>query len=75
MNCSTAALVAISCTGRVFACGGMTQIDPPSLQLDAGPHASGHDTEIAARAARRVHIDRGRIVREERDGVQSRTGS
>ncbi len=21
----------------VFACGGMTQIDPPSLQLDAGP--------------------------------------
>lgn len=23
--------------GSVFACGGMTQIDPPSLQLDAGP--------------------------------------
>jgi hypothetical protein len=23
-------------TGLVFACGGMTQIDPPSLQLDAG---------------------------------------
>ncbi len=30
------ALVALSFTGLVFACGGMTQIDPPSLQLDAG---------------------------------------
>jgi len=30
------ALVALSMTGLVFACGGMTQIDPPSLQLDAG---------------------------------------
>jgi hypothetical protein len=29
-------LVALSFTGLVFACGGMTQIDPPSLQLDAG---------------------------------------
>jgi hypothetical protein len=29
-------LVALSMTGFVFACGGMTQIDPPSLQLDAG---------------------------------------
>tara|TARA_B100000965_G_C19156103_1_gene568217 strand:+ start:332 stop:574 length:243 start_codon:yes stop_codon:yes gene_type:complete len=29
-------LVALSMTGLVFACGGMTQIDPPSLQLDAG---------------------------------------
>ena len=25
-------LVALSFTGLVFACGGMTQIDPPSLQ-------------------------------------------
>ena len=33
---ATAALVALSFTGLVFACGGMTQIDPPSLQLDAG---------------------------------------
>jgi len=34
-----ALLVAVSLTGvtGVFACGGMTQIDPPSLQLDAGP--------------------------------------
>jgi hypothetical protein len=31
-----AALVAISFSGLVVACGGMTQIDPPSLQLDAG---------------------------------------
>ena len=29
-------IVALSFTGLVFACGGMTQIDPPSLQLDAG---------------------------------------
>ncbi len=35
------ALIAISLTGlNVFACGGMTQIDPPSLQLDAGPSAN-----------------------------------
>jgi hypothetical protein len=34
----TGALAAISMTTlSVFACGGMTQIDPPSLQLDAGP--------------------------------------
>ena len=25
----------MSFTGLVFACGGMTQINPPSLQLDA----------------------------------------
>jgi hypothetical protein len=32
------ALAAITMTTlSVFACGGMTQIDPPSLQLDAGP--------------------------------------
>ena len=30
------ALVALSFSGIAFACGGMTQIDPPSLQLDAG---------------------------------------
>ena len=33
---ATTLLVALSFTGLVFACGGMTQIDPPSLQLDAG---------------------------------------
>ncbi len=31
-------VVAVAMSGiSVFACGGMTQIDPPSLQLDAGP--------------------------------------
>jgi hypothetical protein len=33
---ATTLIVALSFTGLVFACGGMTQIDPPSLQLDAG---------------------------------------
>ena len=33
---ATSLFVALSFTGLVFACGGMTQIDPPSLQLDAG---------------------------------------
>ena len=33
---ATTVLFALSFTGLVFACGGMTQIDPPSLQLDAG---------------------------------------
>jgi hypothetical protein len=33
-----ALLLAVSVSGvNVFACGGMTQIDPPSLQLQAGP--------------------------------------
>ena len=32
---ASAVLVCLSFTGLVFACGGMTQIDPPSLQLDA----------------------------------------
>ena len=32
------ALAAIAMTSlSAFACGGMTQIDPPSLQIDAGP--------------------------------------
>ena len=31
-----ALLVSVS-VGGVFACGGMTQIDPPSLQLQTGP--------------------------------------
>ena len=33
---AAATLIAFSFTGLVFACGGMTQVDPPSLQLDAG---------------------------------------
>jgi hypothetical protein len=33
---ATTLVVALSFTGLVFACGGMTQVDPPSLQLDAG---------------------------------------
>jgi hypothetical protein len=33
-----AVLVAIGVSGlHTFACGGMTQIDPPSLQLQTGP--------------------------------------
>ncbi len=32
-----AVLLVVGITGASFACGGMTQIDPPSLQLDAGP--------------------------------------
>ncbi|MCO5165770.1 MAG: hypothetical protein M9894_05315 [Planctomycetes bacterium] len=33
-----ALLVAVSVSGlNVFACGGMTQIDPPSLMLQTGP--------------------------------------
>ena len=41
-------LVAVSVTGlsAVFACGGMTQIDPPSLQLDAGPADSSIDSVV-----------------------------
>ena len=41
-------LVAASVTGlsAVFACGGMTQIDPPSLQLDAGPADVGIDSVV-----------------------------
>ena len=30
-------LITVGAAGVAFACGGMTQIDPPSLQLDAGP--------------------------------------
>ncbi len=36
MKLVIAALFALSFSGLVFACGGMTQIDPPALQLDAG---------------------------------------
>ena len=32
-----ALLIAVSVGVNAFACGGMTQIDPPSLQLQAGP--------------------------------------
>jgi hypothetical protein len=32
-----AVLVAVSVSGiNVFACGGMTQLDPPALQIDTG---------------------------------------
>ena len=33
-------------TLSVFACGGMTQIDPPSLQLDAGPSTEAIESVI-----------------------------
>ena len=41
-------LVAVGITGlsAVFACGGMTQIDPPSLQLDAGPADTTVDSVV-----------------------------
>ena len=41
-----AVLVTLSMTGFALACGGMTQIDPPSLQLDAGP--ANNDVDTAA---------------------------
>ena len=33
----TALVLTLAVATGVHACGGMTQIDPPSLQLDAGP--------------------------------------
>jgi hypothetical protein len=41
------ALTSIAMTTiSVFACGGMTQIDPPSLQLDAGPSTEDIESVI-----------------------------
>ena len=41
------ALTAITMTSlSVLACGGMTQIDPPSLQLDAGPSTEAIESVI-----------------------------
>ena len=43
----TGALLAIASTAvSAFACGGMTQIDPPSLQIDAGPAASDIESVV-----------------------------
>jgi hypothetical protein len=43
----TSALAAITFTTlSAFACGGMTQIDPPSLQLDAGPSQDAIESVI-----------------------------
>ena len=40
-------IVATLClSGLVYACGGMTQIDPPSLQLDAGPADTTIDSVV-----------------------------
>jgi hypothetical protein len=36
MRMKNAIILVLALTIPVFACGGMTQIDPPSLQLDAG---------------------------------------
>jgi hypothetical protein len=41
-----AVVVALSLTSLSFACGGMTQIDPPSLQLDAGPSNTSIDSAV-----------------------------
>ncbi len=46
-NLLTGLVVSVSMTGlSVFACGGMTQIDPPSLQLDAGPENTELDSVV-----------------------------
>jgi len=37
-------VVLLTSVGGAFACGGMTQIDPPSLQLDAGPADTTQET-------------------------------
>ena len=37
---------AMSVSSLALACGGMTQIDPPSLQLDAGPSDSSVDSVV-----------------------------
>ena len=42
----TAVLVSLSMTGFAFACGGMTQIDPPSLQLDAAAANEAVDSVV-----------------------------
>jgi len=39
-------LIGMCAYGYCFGCGGMTQIDPPSLQLDAGP--ANNDVDTAA---------------------------
>jgi len=39
-------VASLSLTGSVLACGGMTQIDPPSLQLDAGPATNDIDSVV-----------------------------
>ncbi len=43
----TGALIAVASTAiSAFACGGMTQIDPPSLQLNAGPSNDDIDSAV-----------------------------
>ena len=43
----SSALIAVTFTSlSALACGGMTQIDPPSLQLDAGPSTEAIESVI-----------------------------
>ena len=37
---------AISTTGAALACGGMTQVDPPSMYLDAGADDQNYDSAV-----------------------------
>ncbi len=46
-NVLSSLVAAVAMTSlSVFACGGMTQIDPPSLQLDAGPAQMDIDSAV-----------------------------
>ena len=46
-NLMSGLVIAASMTGlSVLACGGMTQIDPPSLQIDAGQQDSTVDSVV-----------------------------
>ena len=43
----TAAVFALSMTGlSVFACGGMTQVAPPALHLNAGPNSDQIESAV-----------------------------
>ncbi len=42
----TAVAVALSTAGVALACGGMTQVDPPSMYLDAGAADESSDSAV-----------------------------
>ena len=44
----TGIVFTLSMTGLALACGGMTQIDPPSMQLNAGPATTEIDSAVDA---------------------------
>ena len=43
---------------NAFACGGMTQIDPPSLQLNTGPAAEDVNNLEGTTEVHRYHLKR-----------------